>query len=231
MTRITCMPRATRAASLGASLAAAALFAAGSAQAAITIYTSQASFLAAVGSPVGVDTYNDLDNTQPLEIPIARTAGSFSYSASAGPLSNFFPAGGVAGDIWLATNNGTDTITLSAFSAGAAAVGGFFFRSGLDGFATSTAATINVRAVDSLGATVTRAQINPATTSFVGFVSNGTISSVQVFVGTPGTGTVDVWPTINDLTVAAAAIPEPESVVLMLAGLGLVGLLARRRMV
>ena len=229
MTRITCMPRATRAASLGASLAAAALFAAGSAQAAITIYTSQASFLAAVGSPVGVDTYNDLDNTQPLEIPIARTAGSFSYSASAGPLSNFFPAGG-AGDIWLATNNGTDTITLSAFSAGAAAVGGFFFRSGLDGFATSTAATINVRGVDSLGATVTRAQINPATTSFVGFVSNGTISSVQVFVGTPGTGTVDVWPTINDLTVAAA-IPEPESVVLMLAGLGLVGLLARRRMV
>ena len=229
MNRITCMSRTTRAASLGASLAAAALFAAGSAQAAITIYTSQASFLAAVGSPMGVDTYNDLDNTQPLAVPIARTAGSFSYSASAGPLSNFFPAGG-AGDIWLATNNRTDTITLSAFSAGAAAVGGFFFRSDVDGLATSTAATINVRAVDSLGATVTRAQINPATTSFVGFVSNGTISSVQVFVGTAGTGTPEVWPTINDLTIAAA-IPEPESYALMLAGLGLVGFLARRRMV
>lgn len=208
--------------------ALAALVAMNGAQAAITIYTSQASFLSAVGATVGVDTYDDLDFTQPLGTPILRTAGSFSYSASAGPLSNFFPAGDVASDVWLATNDRTDTITFNGFSAGAAAVGGFFFRSNVNGLSTATAATINIRATDSLGAVVTQAQVNPANTSFVGFVSNGNISSLQVFVGTQATGTNGVWPTVNNLTVAAA-VPEPESYALMLAGLSLVGWLARRR--
>jgi len=206
----------------------AALLATSGAQAAISIYTTEASFLAAVGSGVGVDTYDDLDFTQPLATPISRTAGSFAYTASAGPLSNFFPAGDVASDIWLATNNRTDTMTLNGFSAGAAAVGGLFFRSSGAGLSTATPATINIRATDSFGAIVTQAQVNPANTSFVGFVSNGTISSIEVFVGTQGTGTAGVWPTINNLTVAAAG-PEPESYALMLAGLGLVGWLVRRR--
>lgn len=208
----------------------AALVTASSAHAAITVYTTRVSFLAAVGSPVGVDTYNDLDFTAPLDTPIARTAGSFSYTASVGPTSNFFPAGDVASDVWLATNNRTDTITLNGFSGGAAGVGGFFFRSDIGGFSSTTPATINVRATDSLGAIVTQAQINPATTSFLGFVSNGTISSLQVFVGTQGTGTAGVWPTINDLTVAAA-VPEPGAWAMMLGGLGLVGFMARRRKV
>ncbi len=212
---------------LVAPLALAALLATSAAQAAITIYTSQASFLAATSGPVGVDTYDNLDPTEPLGTPIARTAGTFSYTAAAGPLSNFFPAGTSGADVWLATNNRTDTITFSGFSAGVGAVGGFFFRSDLDGQATSLPAIINIRATDSFGVTVTQAQINPAVTSFVGFVSNGTISSLQVFVGMERTGTVDVWPTVNNLHVAAA-IPEPQTCALMLAGLGLVGFMARR---
>ena len=209
-------------------LALAASFAAASAQAAITVYTSQASFLAATSGLVGVDTYNDLNPTEPLNGPLARIAGTFSYTASVGPLSNFFPALNNGVDIWLSTNNSGDTITLSGFSGGAAAVGGFFFRSDVDGQATLAAATITIVATDSFGSTVSRAQINPAVNSFLGFVSNGTISSLRVFVGVEQVGTPDVWPTINDLHVAAA-IPEPQTYALMLAGLGAVGFMARRR--
>lgn len=213
---------------LVAAALASTLWVAGSAQAALTVYTTQASFLAATAGPVGVDTYDNLDPTEPLATPLARTAGSFSYTASAGPLSNFFPASNDGSDVWLATNNSGDTITLSGFSGAASAVGGFFFRSDVLGNSSASPATINIRVSDSLGATLTQAQVNPGLTSFVGFVSNGSISSVQVFVGTQGTGTAGVWPTINNLN-AALAVPEPQSWALMFAGLGLVGWQVLRR--
>jgi len=207
--------------------AAAAVLASGGAQAAITVYTTQASFLAAISGPAGVDTYNDLDFTTTLATPQNRMAGSFSYVASSGPTSVFFPAGNTAADIWLATNNRTDTITFSGFDSLVNAVGGFFFRSNVSGLSTTTAATINIRVTDSTNAVVTQAQVNPAITSFVGFVSDASITQMQVWVGVQGTGTAGVWPTVNDLHIAA--IPEPETYALMLAGLGLVGAYARRR--
>ena len=61
------------------------LFAATAANAAITTYTSQASYLSAVGT-TGVDTFDDLD-IAPYDGPLTRTAGDYGYTVSAAPNS------------------------------------------------------------------------------------------------------------------------------------------------
>lgn len=70
---------------------AALLCGAAAAQAQITVYDSQAAFLAAVTS-AGTDTYNDL-LPEATGTPLARMAGVHGYLASSGPTSGFFPAG------------------------------------------------------------------------------------------------------------------------------------------
>ncbi len=215
--------------SLLAPIAIAALLAStGAAQAALTVYTTEASFLAAL-SASGTDSFDDLDYTTTLATPQARTAGSYSYTASVGPLSVFFPASDDGVDVWLATNNRTDTVSFNGFSPGVSAVGGYFFGSNASGFSTSTPATFSISVTDA-GGTTTQSLVNPTTGTFLGFVSTGGLSSLDLWVGVKGTGTAGVWPTINDLTLGSvAAVPEPQTYALLLGGLGLVGFAARRK--
>lgn len=219
--------------SLLSSVAVVALLAAsGAVQAAITVYTTQASFLAAVTAP-GTDSFDDLDYTQTVDGPLPRTAGPYSYGASAGPTSSlFYPASGDIinpVDIWLSTNNRQDTIYATGFSAGVTAVGGYFFGSNLAGVPIS-AAVLTVSATDTDG-TTSEALLNTGApdSTFRGFVSTGGLTSLSLWVGAQGSGETDVYPTINDLTLAVAvAVPEPQTYALMLGGLALLGWAARR---
>ena len=208
---------------------ASAMCFAGSAQATFTVYTTQASYLAAISAP-GVDNYNDL-TIAPTGSPLNRTAGAYTYQAAAGPASAFYPAG-TATDKWLATDNRTDTITFSNFSSTVRGVGGFFFRSDIAGAITTTPATLTLVATDGSGNN-TQTLINPGMTTFLGFVSNGPITSLALYVGVQGVGTAGVWPTVNDLTLGAApaagTVPEPTTWALMIAGFGLTGAAVRRR--
>ncbi len=208
-------------------LAFAALWAVGSAaHAYLTVYTTQASFLAAVNAP-GVDSFDDLDYTVPLASPQARMAGAYNYTLSADVTAGFFPASDDGVDVWVSPTNSTDTVTFDGFAPSLRAIGGFFFGSDLAGF--STAAPVLLLNVTDANSTLAQTLLNPGTTTFVGFVSDRALTSLSVATGpVAGAGTPGVWPTINDLTLAVA-VPEPGSYALMWAGLGVLGVVMRKR--
>jgi hypothetical protein len=197
--------------------------AAAAAQADIMIFTDRAAFLAALQVP-GIDTFNDLTVSQ-TGTPLFRTAGPYSYQASAGPVSDFYPAGS-GSDIWLANTVATDTITFSNFSAGLRAFGGNFFGTDING-AFLPGQTMMVSANDGIG-TINVDLFNTTTASFVGFIADNPLASVTLRPdGIPGN---IYWVTANDMTMGQVnPVPEPEAYGMLLAGLGLVGYAARRR--
>lgn len=195
---------------------------AGPLYAAPIVYTDRAAFLAAVAAPA-VDTFDDLTE-QPTGDEITRTVGAYTYAAQSP--GGLFLAGPLPGtDIWLSTNVATDPLTLTNFSSTVRGVGANFFASDSVG-ALFPGMTLLVTASD--GGDVTVTLTDAGESSFLGFVSATGISSIVVTVEQPVVGLA--WPTVNDLTLAAAAaqeVPEPGLLALLAAGLAAVR--ARRR--
>jgi hypothetical protein len=199
--------------SLKAICLAAALCAGAAAQAAVTVYTNQTDFVNAVVAP-GTDTFDDL-LVQPYPETLYRNAGSYTYQAYSG--TGLWGAGGTGGDYWLSNNDRRNPIVFSNFSGNVSALGGYFFPSNVNG--QFTEGSVVVTAIDG---TVTTYNLNNATTgSFLGFVSDTPLTSVVL--GTDGGA---YWPTANNLMLA---VPEPATYGMMLAGMALVGVAARRR--
>lgn len=202
-------------------VAAGMVFAAGAAQAQISVFTSLAAFNAAVVTP-GTDTFDGFSVTGVTASPITRNAGSFSYTAQAE--SGFFGAGTFANPA-LSTNTATDLVTFLNFSSGVSAFGGNFYATDINGQFVSGDVTLQI--TDGSGASTSRT-ISGATSGFLGFVStSGSLLQVTLTAVQPASGFA--WPTVDNLVLAA--VPEPETYALMLAGLGLIGYMARRRRV
>jgi hypothetical protein len=196
--------------------------AAGASHAALTVYTSQASFSAAVTNS-GIDTFAGLSITSATPGPLTRSAGSYGYTATA-TTNDFFGAGSTA-DPWLSVATSTDSIRFSNFTGGTmSAIGGNFFNSNLDGL--FAAGNITLVATDASGATLTQTITGASSGSFLGFTSTSAITSLVVTAVQPTSGSL--WPTVDNLTLAAA-VPEPETYAMLLAGLAMLAALARRR--
>jgi hypothetical protein len=189
------------------------LCAAAGAQADITVYTSQAAFLAAVSAP-GVDTFDDLTVNKYSET-LHRAAGSYTYDAYAS--AGLWGAGGTAGDFWLSNDTRTVPIVFSNFSGGVNAFGGNFFASDLLGGYTT--GNVVLTAID--GSVLTYSLKGATTADFLGFVSSAPLAAVTL-----GTDGGEYWPTANNVVLA---VPEPATYGMLLAGLGFVGVMARRR--
>lgn len=201
---------------------AALLLATASAQADLLVYTDRTAFLAALSAP-GTDTFNDLTNAA-TATPLSRVAGPYSYQASAGPVSDFWPAGSPP-DIWLSTTSANDTITFDNFSAGVRGFGGNFFGSDINGNFDPYRTMILTATAGAFSRTVNL--YNTTTTTFLGFISSDPLATVTLHNdGLPG---APYWVSANDVTLGVAAVPEPESYGMLLAGLGLVGFAMRRR--
>ena len=201
-------------------MAGAAMMLASSANAAITVYTTQAAFLAAIGTP-SVDTFNDLSQSL-IGSPLNRPLG---YQVSAG--NGLFP--GFAGSVFMSTNTATDPMTFSNFTSSPSAIGGFFFSSNISGsFTPSTRIRISV--TDTSG-NIVEVINTPTTGSFRGFTTNSAILSLTVTGFNPVPAENPLWPSVDNLHLAEVlpAVFEPASWAMMIAGFGLVGALMRRR--
>lgn len=189
------------------------------AQATITIYNSLGAFNAAT-SAQGTDTFTGFNIVSSTPSPINRNAGPYTYTANPAPAGTFFGAG-TAANPWLSTNTATDTITFNNFGGGVEAAGGNFF--GSDVLGSFAAGSVTVTATDGSG-TVSQTIVGATTSSFLGFVSDGPLSSLTVAAVQPSSGFL--WPTVDNL-VLAKAIPEPTTLGLFAAAGAMV--LRRRR--
>ncbi|MCV2368099.1 PEP-CTERM sorting domain-containing protein [Roseateles oligotrophus] len=200
-----------------------------SAQAEITFYNSQAAYLAAISAPA-VDRFDDLPFWAQGPGYLERTAGEHSYVAwsVAGPgEDSLLYSAGSAGDAWLSTDQASDYLTFGYFSKKVYGIGGFFFGTDEAGaYLPGQTIRLNVLAADGVEQLIL--VDNTTTGSFFGFVSTSRLDAFQVSAVQPNGGYS--WVAANDLTLGSvAAVPEPASYALLMAGLGLVGAAARRR--
>lgn len=203
-------------------VAVASLILATSANAGITAYTSQADYLAAVGT-TGVDTFDDLQLWN-YPTPALRQAGDFAYTVTAGPAApEYWGASDDHQDWWMSTGYSHNPLTYDGFAPGIVGAGGFFFGSSYDGTSLPIAA-IQVTATDSTGTTLTWTIEAPDSSSFVGFVSDASLTSLTVWKD----NIPDSFVTVNDLHLSVAAVPEPATYGMLLGGLAMLGI-ARRR--
>ncbi|MES2740573.1 MAG: PEPxxWA-CTERM sorting domain-containing protein [Pseudomonadota bacterium] len=189
----------------------------------VTVFTDEAAYLAAVGD-TGTDKFDNFTTNAP-EGPLQREAGEYGYTvATAGLDSSPYLYVSPSEDGWLSTQRPADYLVFSHFSSKVRGVGGLFFNTDFFGD-YADGADLTLTATEQTGNTVSYTFTPTSSASFLGFVATGALSEITVH--TPGDNFL--YPTVNNLHLSVAAVPEPASYAMLLAGLAMVGAIARRR--
>jgi hypothetical protein len=189
------------------------LLTASPASAATIAYTDVASFLAAM-QPSSTDNFDAFPPSP--DHTYGSSLGFASYLVTTNPadpiwISSFDPAN--------STNQALSTLTPDVeldftFYAGINAVGGNFFLTDANSIVTAGQITVT------LDGTIQTLTTDPnALLPFIGFISDGDISSLSVSVSTGSLGFGN-YATVDNLIVGAPTfVPEPQSIFLLLGGL------------
>jgi hypothetical protein len=194
-------------------LAAAALVAlAFPAVAATTVYTTSASFLANVAAGAYLETFN---SSQPNAAVFSYSGSGFAYNATSSGLEMYGPAG------FIGTSSPETSLTLTFTAGNPTAVGGNFYNTDFSDAFVSSPVTLTLS--DGTTRTYTPATIGG---TYTGFIS--TVPIVSLTFAAPGVG---LYASLDNLTVGLSAMPIPEAstYAMLMAGLGIVGFMARRR--
>jgi hypothetical protein len=182
-------------------LLASSAFIATSAQAQVTYYTDEASFLAALG---GAPVTEDFEDTALVPgLTFVSTVGSI---------------GGGRFNDQLAPSAQTTTFS---FGGAINAFGGFWDL-------TPGGAGVGITFTPAPGATLTVELPRTYSGQFWGFISTNTFSSLLLTAGTQANG-VETYNLDNLTFGTAAAVPEPAAWGMLIGGFGLAGMAMRRR--
>ena len=184
---------------------------------AITVYQDRDAF-AAASARVFTDSFDDLEFGD-LGPVLPRTVGAATYTVASG--DGLFGTGGLV-DRYISTTFPDSTLLFAGFSEDTRGFGGNFFGADENGVPVR-ASSIDVTVVDATGTLVLSINNNTAT-DFVGF-----LSSVQIQAAVFGGQSDRYYPTVNDVAVALAPVPEPGTYAMLLACLAVLPFAARRR--
>lgn len=209
--------------SLRALAVAAALCAAGAAQATITFVTSAS----AQPFPTATrDSFSDLAINSEQGLSITRSAGDFRYtlgSTYSDPTNSSLYVVPAAGTGAVSTGWFADSLVFTLLSP-VYAFGGNFFGTNLLGEVASGALTLTV--TDAQGTTRSQAIGGNSLTAFTGIVSDVPLRLVTLSITSPNTS---VFASADNILLSAAPVPEPQTWALMLAGGAMMLSLAKRR--